>query len=583
MRNTRKTRPQGQRPRGLPLLAALAATLIFAAGNVNPVLAKAPRGNDNRGDMQSDAADSNRSAGSSGNFHKSRTGNSQGHRQSAPPTRTGNRDASGNFNKSNRFAGNIAEQSSRTPGVKGRQNDSSATGPRYVPKNNLPATQPKTVQKAPLPIQGQRFDRNDNDKAEKNPSAKLPATKIPNFAKDNKSDGKPPSNDHFKDNDRKGGNDKTTPHKDFKPANPIGKGPHGTIPQDDFSPKGHSIHKPLPPKQAHQFSAYGKKYEPRKPVPQPHVYRGPIAPKYTHDSFRHHYYGPKAYIGIQLYPRWSPWVEWSWGYRCRTIYDPRPIVCRPVVYRPVVTWVYWATPVWTPLPDYCGTWTVMRPAEPVAADDLQLLAVRFIDPGHPDQRLGPRYRVWFRNNGAANINRPFDVMLFAANDERLSAELPRAGVRVAAVAAGAVQSVDIRLPFEVYSMNRDAAGNPAPFAVLHVLVDAANELPETDETNNGVQLSPGEILPIDPAAFDLRPETVKVGDEVDLAGEGFGPQPGRVLLIVAGAEIDAEIVGWYDLGVRFVVPAAAAGAKAEVIVVREDGTAANPLRIAVLP
>ena len=40
------------------------------------------------------------------------------------------------------------------------------------------------------------------------------------------------------------------------------------------------------------------------------------------------------------------------------------------------------------------------------------------------------------------------------------------------IEAGDTQSVDIRLPIEVSAMWRDAEGKPAPFQVLHVLVDA---------------------------------------------------------------------------------------------------------------
>jgi len=78
------------------------------------------------------------------------------------------------------------------------------------------------------------------------------------------------------------------------------------------------------------------------------------------------------------------------------------------------------------------------------------VAVRFVDPGHPEEKQGPRYRVWFRNVGNQAIAQPFNVMLFAANTERPSADLPQAGVRVTPIEAGGSRSVDIRLPVEVY-------------------------------------------------------------------------------------------------------------------------------------
>ena len=322
-------------------------------------------------------------------------------------------------------------------------------------------------------------------------------------------------------------------------------------------------------------------------APRPEFHRGLVSPHYHKNAFKYRYWGPSWYVGVHWYPRWDSWVRWSWGYSCDPYWDPRPIYCRPIVYQPARVWAYWATPVWEPLPVVAaGTWVDLPPAAVTdPRHDMQLVAVRFVDPGHPDEQLGPRYRVWFRNNGGRTINAPFDVMLFAGNDAQITAQLPQAGVRVTAIEPGEVQSVDIRLPIEVYEIERDEQGNPAPFSVLHVLVDAGNEIIETTEANNGASLAPADILPIDPAAFELDPDAAKSGSEVVLAGEGFGPQPGQVILIIDNKEIDAEILGWYDMGVRFVLPQirAAGPIEAEVVVVRGDRAAANPLNIRILP
>ena len=87
--------------------------------------------------------------------------------------------------------------------------------------------------------------------------------------------------------------------------------------------------------------------------------------------------------------------------------------------------------------------------------------------------------------------------------------------------------------------------------MLHVLVDANREVAETTDANNGARLTPADVLPVDPASFELQPKAAKPGEEMLLAGEGFGPQPGRVLVQVDGREMDGEILGWYDLGVRW--------------------------------
>ena len=120
--------------------------------------------------------------------------------------------------------------------------------------------------------------------------------------------------------------------------------------------------------------------------------------------------------------------------------------------------------------------------------------------------------------------------------------------------AGDVQSADIRLPLEVSTMNRDAAGQPAPFEFLHFFVDANREINDITRANNGAVVPREEMLPVDPAAFEVEPAAANVGGELIVAGEGFGPQPGQVLLHVGGREYQADIVGWYDLGAKIVVP-----------------------------
>jgi len=353
----------------------------------------------------------------------------------------------------------------------------------------------------------------------------------------------------------------------------------------------------------HDGKPHGKPHGPHGAVIPPHgghgghaahYWRGWVSPHYTSTCFRFWYHGPGYYISLYSgpgpyfwYPRWSPWVRWSWYYDCGWDWDPRPVYCRPIVYRPCVSWAYWSVPVWRPLPVVAsGTWVDVEPvvvARPLF--DLQLLAVRFVDPGHPDENLGPRYRVWFRNNSAEAIAQPFDVMLLASADDQLAAGLPEAGVRVTGIEAGQTQSVDIRLPAGALRMGRDAQGEPVPFQTLHVLVDAAREIEETTEENNGARLAVETVLPVDPAAFELDPKQVAAGGEVLVAGEGFGPAPGKVILHLGGIEMEAEILGWYDLGVRLAMPRLplAAPTEAELIVVRADGAAANPLPLTLSP
>ncbi|MDZ7616684.1 MAG: hypothetical protein U1E05_06750 [Patescibacteria group bacterium] len=316
-------------------------------------------------------------------------------------------------------------------------------------------------------------------------------------------------------------------------------------------------------------------------------YHGHVSPRFTLSVVTYRYPGYHWYAGPVWYPRWNPWVVWSWNFRSHPYYDPRPIWCRPVVYTPCVTWSWWQPPVWQPLPVVsAGTWVDVEPiAVPATLYDLQLLAVRMVDPGHPQEDLGPRYRVWFRNNSTQPITAPISVVLLAGNDEVLVESLPQAGVEVTAVEAGDTQSVDIRLPYGVMTMNRDEEGQAAPFSALHVLVNAHRSVAETSMENNGATLAAADVLLVDPTLFAADPNSAATGGEVILAGEGLGPVPGQVLVYVAGREIEGEILGWYDLGVQFQLPtlALAAPAQAEVIIVRSDGAASNPIPVTITP
>src|SRR5262249_45971135 len=206
-------------------------------------------------------------------------------------------------------------------------------------------------------------------------------------------------------------------------------------------------------------------------------------------------------------PTWSGWVNWCWNFPCIPIYDPRPICCQPWYYNSCAPWVVWEYPVWEPMPVVaCGTWVDVPVVEVVSGLDLQLLAVRFVDPGHPEQKLGPSYRLWVRNNSAVAIDQPFDVVAYASNDRIPAAGLPEAGVTVTQIEAGQIQAIDLRLPVEASLMGRDESGSPEPFQFLHVIVDSGRQIPEVTEANNGAVLDRRDVLPVDPVIFGTESE-----------------------------------------------------------------------------
>lgn len=316
-----------------------------------------------------------------------------------------------------------------------------------------------------------------------------------------------------------------------------------------------------------------------------HRHFGLINRHYTSNCFGMWYSGPSYYGSYTWYPSWSGWVDSCWWDTCDPFWDPRPVFCRPVVYRPCPIWVHWNTPVWRPLPIVvCGTWIDVPPVV-VQQADLQLLAVRFVDSGHPEQELGPRYRVWLRNNTPYSLEQPFNVMLLASNDRNAIAGRPEAGVRLNRMEAGETQVVDIRLPYASQAMGFDEDGRRIPFEFLHVLVDSHNEIGEAFKDNNGLALNRGDVYPVDPAAFAADPAVGPSGRVMTIAGEGFGPEPGQALVVIGGEEVQAEILGWYDLGVQVRLPDFVMGsdAAAEVLIVRGDGAAANPVDIEISP
>ncbi len=284
-------------------------------------------------------------------------------------------------------------------------------------------------------------------------------------------------------------------------------------------------------------------------------------------------------------PRWNPWVSWCWWDTCLPICDPRPIFCRPIVCRPCGPWVAWNYPVWVSLPVVTsGTW-VDVPAVESDGRDLQMLAVRFVDAGHPEKEMGPRYRVWFRNNDDRKLRKDFNITLLASNSRDPSSDVPSAGVEIDEIEAGEIQSVDIRLPFAASTLGRDEENRRIPFRFLHVLVDSDRDVDEAFEENNGAVLARGDVLPVDPAAFSTNVTSGTPGSMIDIAGEGFGPEPGEIIVHINGLELQAEIYGWYDLGVHFKLPALplASETTAEIVVVRGDGAVANPVQVTVTP
>ena len=131
-----------------------------------------------------------------------------------------------------------------------------------------------------------------------------------------------------------------------------------------------------------------------------------------------------------------------------------------------------------------------------AGFDLELIDVRLVDAGDVAKKIGPRYRVFIRNNSTVPVKQEFNVALYASKDRELKANLPNKVERISDLKAGETVAIDIRLPFEVFRLGQTEDGRPLEFSQLFVFVDSDNEIVETDKENNAALLPRDKILKV---------------------------------------------------------------------------------------
>ena len=279
---------------------------------------------------------------------------------------------------------------------------------------------------------------------------------------------------------------------------------------------------------------------------------GPIDSHYCDHCKGQFYCGPKWCPGHCWCPKWCGWVSWCFG--CPMWFDPRPDFCEPIacddcVIEETVVINREGTP---------DTWVDDQPqprdgqpgpdGQPVADDqpgpdgqppreagdvdvDLELVAIRFVDNGNAEKNIGPRYRVIIRNNGTQPVDHPFNVAAIVGPGSSENEKTPRAGKRVPGIDAGQTLAVDIRLPIDANAtVKNDEGHSVAKFAKLGVMVDTRNEVEEATKENNGMGLVRDKILMVDPAVFAADTKQATLGQSINLAGEGLGPEAGQVLV-----------------------------------------------------
>jgi hypothetical protein len=133
-------------------------------------------------------------------------------------------------------------------------------------------------------------------------------------------------------------------------------------------------------------------------------------------------------------------------------------------------------------------------AETPARDvlDIELLDVRLVDGGSLERNMGPRYRLFYRNNG--NVEAPkFHASVAVDIGEKLTETAEIVTVEAVGIKPGKLQTVDVRLPVEVLKMAIDYEGQPAAFSILVAMIDSDEILNETDEVNNILVFARDEI------------------------------------------------------------------------------------------
>ncbi|MBI1900399.1 MAG: hypothetical protein HYS13_04695 [Planctomycetia bacterium] len=217
--------------------------------------------------------------------------------------------------------------------------------------------------------------------------------------------------------------------------------------------------------------------------------------------------------------------------------------------------------------------------------NLQLVDVRLVEPGMPEQKLGPRFRLFVKNASPFGISRPIDLVVAAGIDRKFEQGLPSAVERISGLAPGQVATIEIRLPIESMAMQYPGEEKPAPFSTLFVMVTGQQDL------LGNATIKPLAILPrigiqfVDLALHKPADARVPTGAVVTLAGEGFGIDGGQVILSLGQAKLVGQIVNWGPTAIQVKLPelALATPTAAQIVVARADGQSAPAMEMQIMP
>jgi hypothetical protein len=138
----------------------------------------------------------------------------------------------------------------------------------------------------------------------------------------------------------------------------------------------------------------------------------------------------------------------------------------------------------------------VQPAEYVSAAapaiDLELVDIRLVDAGSISDGVGPRFRLFCRNNGTLEAPK-FHVSVMADLGGVLSEKAHLVTVESVGIKPGKTQTVDVQMPPEILKMKGTQDHWPRPFDLLGAMLDSDESLTETNEKNNTLVLARDSI------------------------------------------------------------------------------------------
>jgi hypothetical protein len=129
------------------------------------------------------------------------------------------------------------------------------------------------------------------------------------------------------------------------------------------------------------------------------------------------------------------------------------------------------------------------------AIDLELVDIRLVDAGSLSDGVGPRFRLFCRNNGTLEAPK-FHVSVMANLGSALSEKAYLVTVESVGIKPGKTQTVDVQMPPEILKMKGSQDHWPRPFDLLGAMLDSDESLTETNEKNNTLVLTRDSIKPV---------------------------------------------------------------------------------------